>query len=252
MRSGPGRSPIELGRVSGPGSRSSQPPRSPKAQRCQSPRRGGSRVGLPVSGRQVASQWRGSLSKRQQCGSLRAQVGVSGSGQVTAATGASRAEAGQERKSSRGRGRAGRSGLRRRGPGSGVQVPGEAVVDDLDRLRSRWCRPVANRSHQSEAGPRSVAGSVADLARLKSRRSRKSGGGVGRGGQVLGPGVAGSGRLVRGRCPGGGPRGAWVRHCARLSLGPGVWARVRVGGCVWVGVGVRVTGTRGGAWRAGV
>ena len=177
---------------------------------------------------------------------------MSGSGRAGRAAGGSRAEVGQERKSSRGRGRAVRLGLRRRGPGSAVKVSGEAVVDGRDGLGSRWCRPVANRSHQSEAGPRSVAESVAALARLKSRRSRKSGGGVGRGGQVLGPGLGGSGRLILGRCPGGGPRGAWVRHCARLSLGPGVWARVRVGGCVWVGVGVRVTGTRGGAWRAGV
>ena len=251
-RSGPGRALVRPGLASGPGSRSSLSARSAKVQRCRSPRRRGSHVGLSVGGRQVASQWRGSLSKRQQCGPLRAQVGVSGSGHGTAARVASRAEVGQERKSSRGRGRAGRGWLRRRGPGSGVQVPGEAVVDDLDRLRSRWCRPVANRSHQSEAGPRSVAESVADLARLESRRSRKTGGGVGRGGQVLGPGLGGSGRLVRGRCPGGGPRVAWLRQGVGVGLGPWGCGWVRVDGYIRAGVGVGVTGTRGGAWRAGV
>lgn len=141
-RSGLGQDQYGTGPVSGPGSSSSLSARSAKVQRCRSPRRHGSHDGLSFGGRQVASQWRGSLSKRQRCGPLRAQVGVSGSGQATAARAARRAEVGQERKSSRGRGRAGRRGLRRRGPESAVQVLGGAVVDGRDGHGARWCRPV--------------------------------------------------------------------------------------------------------------
>lgn len=161
------------------------------------------------------------------------------------------AEVGQERKSSRGRGRAGRFELRRAGPGSAVQFSGEAVVGDLDGLGSGGCRPVANRSQQSETGLRWVVQSVAAQGRRQPPRSRKSGGGVDRAGQVLGPGLGGSGRLVPGRCPGGGPRGAWVRPGPGVSLGPGVLACVRVRGSIRAGVGVGVVCTRGGACRVG-
>ena len=97
---------------------------------------------------------------------------------------------------------------------------------------------MANRSPQSETGPVSVAEWVAALVRLRWRRSRKSGGGVDRGGQVLGPGLDGSGRHVPGRGPGGGLRWAWVRPGPGVDLGPGVRACVRARGYIRAGVGM--------------